>query len=981
MTCESRDLSANPQQHLPTFRTPVSNIVIDHGISFGMLECSFPTPQPTMIRNFFLPTLFIAWTGASSLVMAAPQDTEERRVPVFPTNVVTESSVGNAEGLVDEQDLIIGPPVGKPSSNWTIPSQNWKDHKSFSAHIDLGSPRKLSRMYLFDTNGEGAITIETGSPDQWELLTEARTDKYMQWREIPIDRETQFVRITVHDQGANFNEVAFYEYTPEAFAAMQAKKAEEARLAAEREAALAKALEEMKKRPLVDVGPPFGELYLIDEIDAAEQEPLVQSPEGVSKVETILGRKARVLPKTDAEGAYFAYRLGQMKLLEPGMTYVLQVEYPEDKPRMMVVMNGGSETSRGFHTGSTIGDALHPKYVNNLAEALNVPLSGEWESWTQMFNLHDRMPELGFIRGDEPKRVLTPEDGITVTISQWSAKNMPESAGAAVSKIRLLAVPEPEKLKAQYNLPEGLPHRNLFWREEMADMVMNIGKDDLQATKEPLDWWRYKRNLMQFLGMNTYTKDLLEFGAVQHWDTTEYGGNKWAFFNNDAKGVWGGIVEMMGEAGFNVLPYYEYSGSKGQDGLGNKKMARPLTRDEGFTHIKWIESANVDITQPEAYEDFKKMLDLTIIRHKDKANFAGAWIRPRGQMPMSFSEAALKLFAKEANDGKAITRQQLIDDKPLYEKYKTWWFGKRKQFLAAMRDHLRENGIDDASVIFTTEPGEPGGRWRSFGTRLVTDEPEKWKKIVSGEEHKTGEDSVEVLTVDKVVDESLYLDALINPPATWGGWEIHHGSPEHDPATYKDDEGLMLGIPFNRLYTVADPDLFDTFRNESGLTIIRHYSLNENMMFDADDKNKLGYFIADIERTGPYSMMAEAVAMATGDPTNIGYLSGGNFARGFPEYARNFNTAFLSLPALPSQRIPNAASDEDVVVRKIETDGKGTYLSVVNIGMTDKPNVEITMPSSGKVIDAASGEEVPVADGKVKLSFYPYQLRALKITK
>lgn len=934
-----------------------------------------------MIRIVHLPILFLTWTCATSIALAAEQELKENRVPVSPANVVTESSIGDAAGLVDEQDKIIGAPVGQPSNVWKIPSQNWKDHKNFSAHIDLGSPRKLSRMYLFDTNGEGAITIETGSPDQWELLTEARTDSYMQWKEIPIDRETQFVRITVQDQGANFSEVAFYEYTPEAFKAMQAQKAEAARLAAEREAALAKAREEMKKRPLVDVGPPFGKLYLIDEINTAEQEPLLQSPAGVSKVETILGRKARVLSKTDAEGAFFAYRIGQMKLLEPGMTYVLQVEYPEDKPRMMVVMNGGSETSRGFHTGSTIGDALHPKYVNNLPEALNVPLSGTWESWTQLFNLHDRMPELGFIRGDEPKRVLTPEDGITVIISQWSSKNMPESAGAAVSKIRLLAVPEPEKLKTQYTLPEGLPHRHLFWREEMADMVMNIGKDDLQATKDPLDWWRYKRNLMQFLGMNTYSKDLLEFGAVQHWDPTEHGGNKWTYFNNDAKDIWGGVVEMMGEAGFDILPYYEYAGSKGQDGLGNKKMARPLTRDEGYSHIKWIESANVDITQPEAYEDFKKMLDLTIIKHKGKANFVGAWIRPRGQMPMSFSDAALEMFAKEANAGKAVTRQQLIDDKTLYAKYKTWWFGKRKEFLAAMRDHLRKNGIADATVIFTTEPGEPGGRWRTFTPRLVTDQPEKWKEIVSRQEHKTGENAIEVLAEDKVVDDHMYLDALTQPPITWGEWELYHGSPESDPATYKDAEGLMLTIPFNRLYTVADPDVFDAFRNESGLTMVRHYSLNENMMFDAKDKNKLNYYIADIERAGPYSMMAEAVAMATGNPTNIGYLSGGNFARGFPEYARNFNAAFLSLPALPSQLIPEATSDEEVVARKIETDGKGTYLSIVNIGMTKKSDVEITMPSPGKVIDATNGEEIPVEGGKVKLSFYPYQLRALKISK
>ena len=49
--------------------------------------------------------------------------------------------------------------------------------------------------------------------------------------------------------------------------------------------------------------------------------------------------------------------------------------------------------------------------------------------------------------------------------------------------------------------------------------------------------------------------------------------------------------------------------------------------------------------------------------------------------------------------------------------------------------------------------------------------------------------------------------------------------------------------------------------------------------------------------------------MAHGDPTMIGYLVGCNFGRGFPQYVRNFNANFLALPALPSQVVPQAASD------------------------------------------------------------------------
>ncbi len=51
------------------------------------------------------------------------------------------------------------------------------------------------------------------------------------------------------------------------------------------------------------------------------------------------------------------------------------------------------------------------------------------------------------------------------------------------------------------------------------------------------------------------------------------------------KHLWAEIVELMGEYGFDVLPYYEYSGSKGYKGLGNQRRSRPLTRDDAYTHI------------------------------------------------------------------------------------------------------------------------------------------------------------------------------------------------------------------------------------------------------------------------------------------------------------------------------------------------------------------------------------------------------------
>ena len=93
----------------------------------------------------------------------------------------------------------------------------------------------------------------------------------------------------------------------------------------------------------------------------------------------------------------------------------------------------------------------------------------------------------------------------------------------------------------------------------------------------------------------------------------------------------------------------------------------------------------------------------------------------------------------------------------------------------------------------------------------------------------------------------------------------------------------MLTHAFNRIYTVISPQTFEAFRGPSGLAIVRHYALNEHMMYDKDDQPLLNYFVTDIERAGPYCMLSEAIAMAQGDPTMIGYLVGNNFGQRLSE--------------------------------------------------------------------------------------------------
>lgn len=916
----------------------------------------------------------VAFSAANSHVAA-----QEFRVELKPPMVVNEVSWGNPAAMVDEQEGIGNPPKSQPKTLWET---DWTHAKDFpaSAYLDLGQERPLSALWVFDTHNIDTLDIAIGEPGKWRKLTSYKTEAYMQWVRIPLDATTRYLRLTRATPGCLFTEIALDAYTPEGWQAFQTRKQADARAAEERRQALAKAEQDARTRPVVDLGAPFGQLSLVDEIDCTAEKPehmRVEYPAGAARSETLLGQPCRVLTPQAKEASYLSWRIGRYKLLKPGAAYLLTVEYPEDAPRSMVVLNGGCETIRGFHTGTSVGDALRPRYVWSNPESLRIPLSNQWQTWKQLFFLHDRFPERAFIRG-AGERALTPEDGFTVTIAQFSAENDPPSRGLAVRRIRLFEVPDPRQLSLQVTLPpEGLPHRHIFWREEMADGVIDSAKPQERGIASALDWYRYKANLMHFLGINTFAKDLLEFGACQHWDSTPGGGNDWVFFNDRHKDLWGNIVELMGREGFSVLPYYEYAGSRGYHGLGNQRRAKPLKRDDAYTHIQWIEQANADITDPETIADFKKILDLTVVRYKDKASFLGAWIRPRMQLPIGFGDATRQRFAAEANNGQPVTRQQLAADKTLLARYCDWWFAKRRAFLEAMRDHLRQAQVNpDAIVLFTADNSEPGVSFPTWERWLVTDDPAgcaAW--LQAGEADK----AIKAVGLDEVLRQNLYLKALTSPPLDWGNWEVSHASPAADPQRYRDVPGVLMTHGFNRAYSAASAATFDAFRGLAGLAIVRHYALNEDMMHDQAGKSLLGYFVADFERAGPYCMLSEALAMANGDPWHLGYLMGNSFNRGFPEPVREFNAAFLALPALPSRRVDGAAGDAEVVARAIVTPNHGTWLAVVNTGLTAKSSVTIKLPAAGQVTDAVTGQAIPANGGEITLSMTPCQLRALRV--
>lgn len=741
-----------------------------------------------------------------------------------------------------------------------------------------------------------------------------------------------------------------------------------------------------------DLGVPFGMLTLVDEVDTSDPtdtHTLYEDPPGSSSVATVLGKPARVLPMGD-DAQVIAYRLGAGKGLVPGKPYVLVVEYPEDTGRQFVVINRGAAMTRTYATGQTSADARHA-YTYPFPESLKYPLSGKWESVRTLFWLGEKAEGVKKVRDATAATFTdTVTQGFWVVIGRFRKQDSPLDAGAAVARIRLFAVPDTTSLDMPVHYPPSdLPRRHAFWREEMADEQFESPDPSQRMFASSVDYFETKMKQAKFLGMNTFARHLLVFGYTQQWDSTGGGGNDWYYTSQQAD-LWGKLVAAATAHGLDILPYFEYAGSLGGGAaaLGSQRRCRPLgdRAQDWYTDVYWSEIACADVTDPDFQADVDKLLDATVTSFAGSARFVGAWFRTRNSnWPMSFTDATLARFGAQANGGVAPTRQQLLADGALLQKYYAWWFTKRRDFLTHIRDYLKAKVSPEAVVLFTGYVEET--LHGASAEVTPTDDVSSWETVDATPPWQYQFSPVDWSTY--VASGTFLSDSVtMHPPSavTLANHypEDDHSAPPPDPATYQAVDDVMMTMPFSRLFTTSDPRPFDAFRAKSGLAIARHFNLNEEDGQDASTgpgpmSKLVGYFVSDADRAGPYSMLAEARAMAFGDPRYLAYLSSSNFARGFPEATRAFNAAFLALPALPSTIVSGASTDAELVVREIKTSAHGTYYAVVNTGMKAKTNASIALPAHGKIQDLVAGKEVGASPGSFSVTLGPGAMMALVV--
>jgi hypothetical protein len=288
------------------------------------------------------------------------------------------------------------------------------------------------------------------------------------------------------------------------------------------------------------------------------------------------------------------------------------------------------------------------------------------------------------------------------------------------------------------------------------------------------------------------------------------------------------------------------------------------------------------------------------------------------------------------------------------------------------------NGLGDDSVqiLFTPWVGEqipmlrdPASGSHGHPIQIVSDDPSWWDAFARKQPDSSWwRWSLVPTPFDKVVKDDAYrlsLDFRDSVTPAPGRDEQYHSAPNGDPETYHNRSLVSLTYPIGRLFTVARTDGMERYRTRSGLTVVHHYPLNEddhdrskgpsNLPFDG----QVGYASVDVERAGPHVCLLEARALAAGDPRNIGSLYASGYSTGFPAQVQQFNAAFISVPALPSTIVVDAARDPDIVVREIRTLHSGTYYYVINTSMQAKRDVAFDLPAKGNVRDLLLSRNVP----------------------
>ncbi len=696
---------------------------------------------------------------------------------------------------------------------------------------------------------------------------------------------------------------------------------------------------------------PYGKLKLVDEIDCStplstETHPYVQGgfshsssrqPPGDPvdvKVSDILGKKAR-----ESGNGWFAYRVGSGKLT-PHKTYLLRMEYPEDKPRFapIEIQTGQNFMDVGWKNG-TGPDGVYD----------NWPLSKTWQWYDVIVPVGDRTVGTGGT-GTAPA-----ENGFWVyfmnKIETTKGYYTMWSGGPAVARMKLYEI-DAEKNAPVIRRPQGLPTRTLGldWERQPdhdpADFVQYAKLMGYSSISPIMLKWHFDNYAAPLNGYTSIIVDDKFYWAKKVYDPAT--GEKAASPIPGKKTQHERYLEATKKWGLDYIPRFEWGGSMD---LPVEARAIDVSGEPAKPNrfAQWC----TDILNPLAWDDLKKLMDNLFIPYaKDNPQLMGALWRIRcNRVPISYAKANIELFAKETNTtlppgGDAMARAWAAGEMRM--KYDAWWHQKRAEFHIKLVKLLQSYRPDLELYYYNWDEDkfaliQPCTTAWAFIATVVKPPPQGGKARYMNEEASrakyTAADYIEVMRTGNFgpVSGSGHFDR-----ADYG----------IRPELYKGVKGIQIFAPANFLCYANLPDYLNYFKTDDGLAVSNVVAYDEIGSRSINSK----YEGNMITPAGPaFSMALELLPYFHSDARTLNYTVY-TYGRGFADAHRRFAQAFLALPAIPGTVVDQA--DKDLKVRTYASPG-GTYVGVAYKGYASKKlSFKIPSTAGAKITDLVTGQPV-----------------------
>lgn len=719
---------------------------------------------------------------------------------------------------------------------------------------------------------------------------------------------------------------------------------------------------------------PYGKLKLVDEIDCStslfdDPHPYLESgfdhgqdrmtpgsPVNV-KVAEILGKKAR-----ESEYGWFAYRIGRGKL-KPHSTYLLRIEYPEDKPRFspVEIQTGQNYMDVGWKNGVGKDDVYDPW-----------PLSGQWQWCDVIVPLDDQTVGTGGT-GTAPA-----ENGFWIYFMNKikpGAYYAMYSGGPAVARIKLYEV-DPDKNAPAIHRPKGLPNRVLSfdWERQPdhdpADLVRYAKLMGYSAISPVIIKWFFSNYGEPLNGYSTVVIDEHDYWVTKRYDPAN--GDNAASPIPEKKSQHVRYLDATRQMGLDYIPRFEWGGSQDlpKEAWAVDVNGQPMKPNR---FAQWCSN----LLNPLTWEDLKKLMDHMIKPYaKDNPQLTGALWRIRcNRMPISYGKSDIELFSKETGTplpggGEAQWAAWAAGD--MKSKYDDWWHLKRAQFHIRLAELFRSYRSDLTLYYYNWDEDkfgliEPDITAWAFVSNVVKAPPEGGRAAYEKERQ-----------VRKIFTAEDYIAVLRSGNFGKASKGINRADYGIRPDLYKDSKGIQILAPANYLCYADKPDYLNYFRTADGLAVSNVVSYDEIGARSINPK----YEGNMITPGGPaFSMALELLAYFHGDARMLTYTVY-TYGRGFADAHRRFAQAFLALPAI--QGTVADQGNTDLKVRAYPS-VNGTYIGVAYKGYSGK-NLTIKIPAGkpGAVVkNLVTNQTVPttIAGGNLQfdLESGPMELNAFLI--